>query len=109
MLKLPAGCTAALPEKDELAPGESTNLNVTFNSAGRFGKQKKLIRIESNDPDNPQVIVTIKGKCCFIPMRKVQLILFCILVKQSMILEKVQEGKVVEYTFTFEKQWKVYS
>ena len=40
------GCTAAKPEKDELAPGESTNLKVTFNSAGRHGAQKKNITIK---------------------------------------------------------------
>jgi len=53
------GCTAALTDKNELGPGESTNLKVTFNSAGRFGKQKKLVRIESNDPKDPTIILTV--------------------------------------------------
>jgi len=44
-VKASCGCTAAAPEKNELAPGESTNLVVTFNSAGRMGKQSKTIRI----------------------------------------------------------------
>ena len=60
-VKPSCGCTAAMPEKSELGPGESTNLTVSFNSSGRNGKQKKLVRIETNDPENPQQIITIKG------------------------------------------------
>ena len=55
------GCTAAKPEKNELAPGESTNLTVSFNSSGRRGKQNKTIRIFSNDPQNPEMVLTITG------------------------------------------------
>jgi hypothetical protein len=95
------GCTAALPEKNELAPGESTNLNVTFNSAGRMGKQKKIIRIESNDPDNPQVIVTIKGN---VVLSDAESSTYPVLHfgQTQHDFGKVKEGKVVEYTFKFE-------
>ncbi len=100
-VKASCGCTAALPEKDELAPGESTNLNVTFNSAGRFGKQKKLIRIESNDPDNPQVIVTIKGNVVLSDAESSTYpVLHFDQTKYNFGI--VKEGKVVEYTFNFE-------
>ncbi len=54
-VKASCGCTAAAPDKNELAPGESTNLVVTFNSAGRMGKQSKTVRIYSNDPENPEM------------------------------------------------------
>ena len=95
------GCTAALPEKSELAPGESTNLNVTFNSAGRFGKQKKIIRIESNDPDNPQVIVTIKGN---VVLSDAESLTYPVIKfnQTQHDFGKVKEGKVVEHTFKFE-------
>ena len=94
------GCTAALPEKNELAPGESTNLNVTFNSAGRLGKQKKLIRIESDDPNNPQVIVTIKGN---VVLSDAESSTYPVLHfdQTKYNFGKVKEGKVVEYTFNF--------
>jgi uncharacterized cupredoxin-like copper-binding protein len=49
------GCTAALPDKNELAPGESTNIKVEFNSKGRIGKQTKQVNVTSNDKENPQV------------------------------------------------------
>ncbi len=99
-VKASCGCTAARPEKNELAPGESTNLNVTFNSAGRFGKQKKLIRIESNDPDNPQVIVTIKGNVILSDAESSNYPILHFGQTQH-DFGKVKEGKVVEYTFNF--------
>lgn len=60
-VKASCGCTAAAPEKKELAPGESTNLTVKFNSSGRQGKQTKTVRIFSNDTQNPEMILTISG------------------------------------------------
>jgi len=104
-VKASCGCTAALPEKRELAPGESTNLNVTFNSAGRFGKQKKLIRIQSNDPENPQVIVTIKGN---VVLTEAESSNFPILhfAETQYDFGNVKEGKVVDHTFKFENSGK---
>lgn len=49
------GCTAAAPEKNELEPGESTSVKVTFDSHGRKGVQKKYVYIFSNDPDQNQL------------------------------------------------------
>ena len=99
-VKASCGCTAALPEKNELAPGESTNLNVTFNSTGRLGKQKKIIRIESNDPDNPQVIVTIKGNVV-LPDDESSNYPVLHFGQTQHDFGKVKEGKVVDYTFSF--------
>lgn len=102
-VKASCGCTAALPEKNELAPGESTNLNVTFNSAGRFGKQKKLIRIESNDPDNPQVIVTIKGNVV-LPDDESSNYPVLHFGQTQHDFGKVKAGKIVDYTFNFDNE-----
>jgi len=95
------GCTAALPEKNELAPGESTNLNVKFNSAGRFGKQKKIVRIESNDPENPEAIVTIKGVVVLPEEEKTSFPVLNLLETQH-DFGSVNEGNVVDYTFKFQ-------
>lgn len=43
------GCTAAPLKKDKLAPGESTDLLVTFNSGRYTGQARKGIYITSND------------------------------------------------------------
>lgn len=97
------GCTAALPDKNELAPGESTNIKVEFNSKGRTGKQNKLVYVTSNDKENPQLQLKISGN----------------IVKETANLKavkpgpsldipsaqynfgKVTEGKVVDHIFTF--------
>ena len=55
------GCTAVMPEKNELKPGESTNIKVTFNSKGRSGKQTKIITVETNDPKSPTITLTLTG------------------------------------------------
>ncbi len=49
------GCTAASPEKSELAPGESTTIRVAFNSTGREGRQEKYVFVNSNDPKTPEL------------------------------------------------------
>lgn len=94
------GCTAATPERNELAPGESTNLEVTFNSTGRYGAQKKNITIKSNDPENPLLKLTLTGSVnkSNDPNAKVPVIYFS---ETKHDFGKVKEGDVVEYTFQF--------
>ena len=53
------GCTAAIPSARRVAPGGKGAISVTFNSAGRQGAQVKRIRIPSNDPSDPEVILKI--------------------------------------------------
>lgn len=60
-VKATCGCTAAAPEKKELKPGESTKVEVKFNSAGRQGEQNKTVKISSNDPQNPEMVITFTG------------------------------------------------
>ena len=54
-VKASCGCTVAKPQKDELAPGEMTDINVEFNSARRNGHQQKFVYVFSNDPNNPEL------------------------------------------------------
>lgn len=49
------GCTAARPDKDRLAPGESTKIKVHFDSSNREGKQVKYVYVMTNDKANPQI------------------------------------------------------
>lgn len=56
------GCTVSNPEKETLAPGESSKITVTFNSKGRRGRQQKMVTIFSNDPKAPTQRITIKGR-----------------------------------------------
>ncbi len=60
-VKTTCGCTVAQPEKKELQPGESTKVKATLTLTGRQGPQTKDITVESNDPENPTFILTLKG------------------------------------------------
>jgi len=49
------GCTVPTLTVDQLAPGESTRIDVTFNSKRFHGNVVKTVQITSNDPVNPVV------------------------------------------------------
>jgi len=55
------GCTAVMPAKNELQPGESTYIKVTFDSKGKTGKQKKFVYVETNDPNNSTIKLALTG------------------------------------------------
>lgn len=42
------GCTATSWPREPLAPGESSEIAVSFNSAGKMGKQNKVVTVVSN-------------------------------------------------------------
>lgn len=99
------GCTAATPEKNELAPGESTNLSVTFNSAGRQGAQKKNITVQSNDPENPLIKLTITATVVKLNDQEANVpVIYFLETKHD--FGKVKEGNTVEYTFKFHNKGK---
>ncbi len=56
------GCTAAAPDKDILAPGDSATIKVEFNSKGRSGVQKKYVYVFSNDPKQKQIRLAFTTK-----------------------------------------------
>lgn len=55
------GCTVADLPKRTLAPGESTELEATFNLRGRRGNQSTSITIQSNDPTQPYYRLQFSG------------------------------------------------
>ena len=55
------GCTGAtVGEKSDYAKNESGEIKVNFSTQGREGHQEKTIIVYSNDPQNPQVVLTVK-------------------------------------------------
>jgi len=60
--KSTCSCVIEKLSKMTLAPGESTNLKVTFDSTDRRGMQQKSINIYSNDPQKPAQRVILKGR-----------------------------------------------
>jgi len=55
------GCTTTALPKTTIAPGESVDLTVTFNSTGYRGKVGKSIYIKSNDPVTPRLTLVMTG------------------------------------------------
>ncbi len=93
------GCTAVKPGKTELQPGESTELNVEFNSEGRIGKQNKIVYINSNDPENTTFKISFTGNVVNEEnSAKGPQLTF---EETSHDFGKVKEGKILNYTFKF--------
>ena len=62
------GCTVPQWPKDPIAKGEEAVIKVTFNSAGKSGKQTKTVTLVSNAIPNTKVI-TINGNV-IVPQKK---------------------------------------
>lgn len=55
------GCTVANISERNVAPGSETKISTRLSLVGRQGQQHKAITVESNDPERPQYILTLKG------------------------------------------------
>lgn len=60
--KASCGCTASNPRKMQLEPGESTTIDVSYNSGMQEGEQYKNVTVICNDPAKPETTLTIKAK-----------------------------------------------
>lgn len=56
------GCTAAVAESAQIAPGGSTFVRVTFDTAGFIGEKVKTIRVYTNDPLNSSQLLEVRAK-----------------------------------------------
>ncbi len=55
------GCTYTAPAKWSLLPGETTDLEATFNPAGYRGPVRKSLTVVSNDPKTPSQTLTFEA------------------------------------------------
>lgn len=53
------GCTAAVPNSRNVAPGDSGMIKVEFDSHYKQGQLTRLIDVSSNDPKHPSVVLKI--------------------------------------------------
>jgi hypothetical protein len=56
------GCTVASWTKEPLAPGASGSVSVSVNPAKTSSVFAKMVYVKSNDPAQPQVTLTVRGK-----------------------------------------------
>lgn len=61
-VKPSCGCTTAPLKKNELQPGESTKVDVTFNVGSNNGPVQKTINIETNDPNSSHISYLLKAE-----------------------------------------------
>ena len=55
------GCTAAKPTRNDLAPGEDSDIAVSFDTRFDKGPATRTITVFTNDPAAKQIVLTIKG------------------------------------------------
>lgn len=60
-IEVTCGCTVARVEKRELDPGEDTRLNVTFDTGGWPGFQRKRVFLYTNEARRPVVELVVEG------------------------------------------------
>ncbi|MAT58851.1 MAG: hypothetical protein CMF23_12835 [Ignavibacteriae bacterium] len=100
-VKSSCGCTAALPDKKELKPGESTGVKVEFNSAKRKGQQRKHVYLTTNDPENKEIRLTFTTNILVDQSKKVTEQPRMKLSRTQHDFGTVSEGKVLELDVDF--------
>ncbi len=58
-VKTSCGCTAVLLSSKTLQPGESGNIRIELDTANREGKLTRTVTLYSNDPQQPNQIITL--------------------------------------------------
>ncbi|MCS6903851.1 MAG: DUF1573 domain-containing protein [Bacteroidia bacterium] len=61
-VKPSCGCTISEWPKNAIKPGETAQIDVKFNTAGKLGKQKKSITISTNMEPNNLVVLYLEGE-----------------------------------------------
>ena len=92
------GCTATMLSSDNIKPGQSAELQATFNPTGFNGIVKKDIHIESNDPQLPKTKVTIIAEVEPIPSPQV------FLSNSQWDLGLISQGDLPTFNFTIENK-----
>ncbi len=67
------GCTAALLSEKKIEPGKKGKVKATFDTQAYGGRVTKYIFIDSNDPDNPRVELTVSVDIQVPPAPKIEL------------------------------------
>jgi hypothetical protein len=55
------GCTAAKPTRNDLAPGEDSDIAVSFDTRFDKGPATRTVTVFTNDPSAKEIVLTLKG------------------------------------------------
>ncbi len=64
------GCTTPSYPFIPIKPGDEGFIEVTYNSVGKQGAQKANIRVNTNDPNNPEVKLYLSGRVLVKPLEE---------------------------------------
>ncbi len=64
------GCTASDYTRDDIPPGKKGFVEATYNPERRPGNFSKSITVSTNDPEHPNIVLTIKGDVIAQPKTK---------------------------------------
>jgi hypothetical protein len=103
-VKAACGCTAAKPNTNELKPGESTQIAVSFNPKGRKGPQVKTVTVTTNDKERPNLVLTFKCNVIVKDVIENKSGSKIFLPEDQHDFGKVKQGLKIAYTFKFENQ-----
>jgi len=92
------GCAATMLSSDNIKPGQSAELQITFNPTGYNGIVKKDIYIESNDPHLPTTKITIITEVEPIPSPQ------AFFSDSQWDLGLISQGDLPAFTFTIENK-----
>jgi len=60
-VKSSCGCTVATPDNKTIKPGSRTGLKIKFAAYNFTGRVNKVVRVTTNDPVNPVMVIAVKG------------------------------------------------
>ncbi len=61
-VKASCGCTKPSYPTKAIPAGGQASIAVTYNSVGKQGFQRATIRVRTNDPNQPEVLLKLKGR-----------------------------------------------
>ena len=95
------GCTTPSWTKEPVLPGQSGQIQVSYNSAGRPGAFNKTITITSNATEATKVL-TIRGNVVSDPANDPKMTLE----RNTVALGKIKKGEAVTYKISFKNDGK---
>src|SRR5438067_5992772 len=75
------GCTVAGVKPEVLQPGEKGELSFTLNLGRNRAVLEKQITVDSNDPDNPKIALSVRAE--YIPLYEVGPVSFYLSIRQG--------------------------
>ena len=75
-VKPTCGCTSSVVGQQVVTPGDNTEVEVTFHTAGVSGHARKTVEVQSDDPVSPSFLLTFEAEVRAVASLSKDLVLF---------------------------------